>query len=179
MNTARKVDSIFVLVDRFSKMAHFIPCSNALEASKVEQLFFQEVVRLHGLPKTIVSDRDTKFMSYFWKTLWLAIRTKLQFSSAYHPKNDGQTEVVNRSLGKLLRCLVRDHITSWHLVVPMAEFAYNNSVNRSTRMSPFQVVTGLRPRLPVDLVPLPIESRPSREAKDFICHTQHVHDEVR
>ena len=60
----------------------------------------------------------------------------------------------------------------------MAEFAYNNSVNRSTRMSPFQVVTGLRPRLPVDLVPLPIESRPSGEAEDFIRHMQHVHDEV-
>ena len=139
--TQRKVDSIFVVVDRFSKMAHFIPCTSTSDAYKVAKLFFKEVVRLHGLPKTIVSDRDTKFVSYFWKTLWMLSNTKLKFSTAYHPQTDGQIEMVNRSLGQLLCCLVRDHITTWDQALPMDEFAYNNTVNRSTGISPFEAVT--------------------------------------
>lgn len=109
----------------------------------------------------------------------MATKTKLQFSTPYHPQTNGQMEVVNRSLGKLLPCLVCDHIATWDLVLLVAEFAYTNSVNRSTRMSPFEVVTGIRPHLPVDLAPLPIEMRLSTDAGDFICHMQQVHDEVR
>eukprot|EP00268_Persea_americana_P027145 TRINITY_DN26622_c0_g1_i3.p1 TRINITY_DN26622_c0_g1~~TRINITY_DN26622_c0_g1_i3.p1 ORF type:complete len:159 (+),score=14.35 TRINITY_DN26622_c0_g1_i3:59-478(+) len=134
-------------------MAHFIPCTNTANAYKIAQLF-KEVVHLHGLSKTIVSDRDTKFVSYFWKTLWGMSKTKLKFSTAHHPQTDGQTEVVNCSLGNLLRCLVRDHLTTWDQVPPMAEFAYNNSINRSTGISPFEAVNGTIPRPPVDLVPL-------------------------
>ena len=93
-------------------------------------IYFDEVVRLHGLPKIIVSDRDVKFTSYFWKTLWHKMRTKLQFSTAFHPQTDGQTEIVNRSLGNLLRCLVGENLRAWDLVLPTAEFAYNSSVNR-------------------------------------------------
>ena len=104
--TLRKHDSICVVVDRFSKMAHFLPCSQTYDASKVATLFFDEIVRLHGLPKTIISERDVRFTSYFWKTLWHKLGTTLRFSTAYHPQTDGQTEVVNRSLGNLLRCLV-------------------------------------------------------------------------
>ena len=78
--TARRVDSISVVVDRFSKMAHFIPCANTADERKVATLFFKEIVRLRGLPKNIVSDRDTKFMSFFWKTLWHMMKTKLQYS---------------------------------------------------------------------------------------------------
>jgi len=87
--TVRHHDSIFVVVDRFSKMAHFLPCAKTYDAFKVASLFFFEVVRLHGLPKTIVFNRDVKFVSYFWKTLWAKMGTKLQFSSAFHPQTDG------------------------------------------------------------------------------------------
>ena len=104
--------------------------------------------------------------------------TKLKFSSAYHPQTDGQTEVINRSLGDLLRCLVRDNVQSWDLVLPVAEFAYNNSVNRSTGHSPFEIVTGLKPRQPVDLAPLPIESRISQEAQEFARHIHNLHEEI-
>ena len=82
----RKHDSILVVVDHFSKMAHFIPYSKTFDASRVAKLVFNEFVRLHGLPKIIVSDWDVKFTSYFWKTLWHQVGTKLQYSSAFQPK---------------------------------------------------------------------------------------------
>lgn len=177
--TLRKHDSILVIVDRFSKMAHFIPCSKSSYASRVARVFFYEVVRLHGLPSTIVSDRDVKFTSYFWKTLWMIMGTKLRFSSAYHPQTDGQTEVVNRSLGNLLRCLVGEHIKAWDTMLLTAEFAYNSSVNRSIGMSPFEAVLGYKPRMPVDLIPITSLHRPSASAESFAQHMHALHDEIK
>ena len=84
-HTFRKNDSILVVVDRFSKMAHFLPCSKTSNASKIAKLYFDEIVKLYGLPKTIVFNRDVRFMSYFWKTLWHLVGTKLKFSTAFHP----------------------------------------------------------------------------------------------
>ena len=116
-------DGIFVVTDRFSKMAHFIPCKTTNDASYIAGLFFKEIVRIHGLPLSIVSDRDSKFVGHFWRTLWKKLGTNLSFSSAYHPQTNGQTEVVNRSLGNLLRCLTREHGGSWDAIIPQAEFA--------------------------------------------------------
>jgi hypothetical protein len=139
-------DSIFVVVDRFSKMVHFILYHKTNNATHIANLFFKEIVRLHGLPRSIVSDRDTKFIGHFWRTLCKNMGTNLMFSPAYHPQIDGQTEVVNRSLGDLLRSLVTEHHSSWDNVLPQEKFAYNDSVNRRIGKSPFEIIYGKQPR---------------------------------
>ncbi|KAL4297942.1 hypothetical protein GQ457_12G014730 [Hibiscus cannabinus] len=141
--TKKGQDSIFVVVDMFSKMAHFIPCHKTDHAMHVADLFFREVVRLHGIPRTVVSDRDVKFLSHFWKVLWGKIGTKLLYSTTCHPQTDGQTEVINKTLGALLRSVV--------------EFAYNRSIHSSTGYSPYELVYGFNPLTALDLVPLPLK----------------------
>ena len=166
-HTFRKHNTILVVVDCFSKMAHFLPCSKTFDASKITKLCFDEIIKLYGLPKTIVSDRDVRFMSYFWMTLWHLVGTRLKFSTAFHPQIDAQTEVVNRSLGNLLRCLMGEANRNWDSILPTAQLAYNSFVNRSIDASPFEVVHGYTPRKPLDLLPMSPHVRISKSAEAF------------
>ena len=117
--------------------------------------FFREIVRLQGIPKTTVSDRDVKFLSHFWRSLWKKFDTNLLFSTTSHPQTDGQTEVTNRTLGSLIRCLSRDKPRQWDLTLPQAEFTFNHMENRSTRKSLFEVVYTRLPWVTFDLAHLP------------------------
>ncbi|KAL0641682.1 hypothetical protein Bca4012_102537 [Brassica carinata] len=177
--TRKGRDSIFVVVDRFSKMAHFLPCHKTDDASLVADLFFREVVRLHGMPRTIVSDRDTKFLSYFWKTLWGKLGTKLLFSTTCHPQTDGQTESVNRTLSTLLRVIIKSNIRTWEDCLPHVEFAYNRAVHSATKLSPFQVVYGFNPLSPLDLFALPLKEQTNLDGQQKAEFVLSLHEQVR
>jgi hypothetical protein len=115
------------------------------DAIEIANLFFK-VVRLHGSRTRIISNRDTKFVGNFWRTLWKKLGTNLNFSSTYHPQTDGKIEVVNRSLGNILRCLVVEHPKQWDQVLAQKKFVYNDSPNRSTWLSAFQILHGMHLR---------------------------------
>jgi hypothetical protein len=136
---------ILTVVDRFSKYAHFIPLSHPYSASSVAKVFFDNVVRLHGIPCSIVSDRDPVFTSNFWTDLFQLAGVKLMLSSAFHPQTDGQSEVANRTIAMYLRCLATDRPRSWLQWLPWAEFCYNSSFQSALRTTPFQVVYGRPP----------------------------------
>uniref|UniRef100_A0A2N9I928 Reverse transcriptase n=1 Tax=Fagus sylvatica TaxID=28930 RepID=A0A2N9I928_FAGSY len=163
----------------FSKMAHFIPCHKTDDASHVADLFFREIVRLHGMPRTIVSDRDAKFLSYFWKTLWCKLGTKLLFSTTCHPQTDGQTEVVNRTLSTLLRAIIRKNIKTWEECLPHVEFAYNRAVHSATKFSTFEIVYGFNPLTPLDLSPLPLTEHVNLDGKKKADFVKQIHEKAR
>jgi len=138
-------DTILVVVDRLTEYAHFIPLGHPFTATEVAAVFLQEIVRLHGFPSSIVSDRDPLFLSNFWKALFKAIGTQLKFSSAYHPQTDGQTKVVNRCLEVYLRCLTRTKPKKWAFCLPWVELWFNTNYNASSNMSPFKALYGHDP----------------------------------
>ena len=118
-------------------------------------------MRLHGVPRSIVSDRDVRFLSYFWNVLWAKLGTKLLFSTTCHPQKDGQTEVVNRTLSQLLHTVINKNLKTWEDCLPFIDFAYNRAMHTTTFFSPFEVVYGFNPITPLDLMPLPINERDS------------------
>jgi hypothetical protein len=136
---------ILTVVDRFSKMAHFIPLSHPYSATSVAKAFFDGIVRLHGLLCSIVSDRDPIFTSRFWAELFQLTGVKLLLSSAFHPQTDGQSEVTNRIIALYLRCLTGDRPRSWLHWLPWAEFCYNTSFQSALKTTPFNVVYGWDP----------------------------------
>ena len=150
--TPRGYDAITVFVDKFTKHAHFVPSTTTDTATDVARQFFDNVFRHHGMPTTIVSDRDTKFTSQFWQELHRLMDVKLAMSTAYHPQTDGQTEVMNNTLGIMLRAFIDEKQTNWDTLLSAAEFAYNNSVHHSTGYTPFLLNTGQHPRVPANLL---------------------------
>uniref|UniRef100_A0A803SL45 Gypsy retrotransposon integrase-like protein 1 n=2 Tax=Anolis carolinensis TaxID=28377 RepID=A0A803SL45_ANOCA len=137
---------IWVVVDLFSKLAHFIPCSTIPAAPTLALLFTKHIYRLHGAPEVIISDRAPQFVSRFWKHFHECLGTKLNVSSAFHPQTDGQSERVNGLLEQYLRCFCLDQPTAWVKWLPVAEFAYNNAVHTSSQHTPFELTYGFHPR---------------------------------
>jgi uncharacterized membrane protein len=138
--------SIWVIVDRFSKMAHFIALKEPARAKELARIFVKEQWRLHGLPEDIVSDRDSRFNSNVWKSLCEMLEVRQRMSTAFHPQTDGQTERVNQTLEAFVRTFCGHDMKDWEELLPIAEYAYNNSVSASTKFSPFFVNYGYNPR---------------------------------
>ncbi|XP_052622433.1 uncharacterized protein LOC128127784, partial [Lactuca sativa] len=147
--TARGVDAIWVIVDRLTKSAHFLAISESSSAEKLAEIYVKEVVSRHGVPISIVSDRDVRFTSRFWKKFHEELGTKLHFSTAYHPQTDGQSERTIQTLEDMLRACVLDFGGSWDAYLPLAEFSYNNSHHSSIGMPPFELLYGRRCRTPI------------------------------
>jgi hypothetical protein len=138
---------IVVVVDRLTKYAHFIPAKHPYTTSNIAKLFMDNLVKLHGLPNTIVSDRDTIFVSTFWKHLFKLYKVKLLLSTAYHPQTDGQTKRVNQCLEIYLRCAVQDAPTTWKSWLSLAKLWYNSSYHSSIGCSPFKALYGVEAQI--------------------------------
>lgn len=145
--SSNKYTTIMVVVDRLSKSTHLIPLSHPYTALTVAKRFVDCIVRLHGIPRSILSDRNPAFQSDVWQELWRLSGTTLRMSSAYHPQTDGQTEVVNRCIEQFLRSLVQNRPKQWSDYLPWAEYWYNTTYHSSTGMTPFEAHYGRQPPL--------------------------------
>lgn len=165
--TPRGFDAIVTFTDRFSKMVHFVPTQTTVTAPTLAKLAFDHVFRYHGLPKTIVSDRDPRFISLFWQALFKITGTKLAMSTAYHPQTDGQSERTNRTLEDMLRAFTSDNHSDWDTHLAAAEFAINNAVQESTGYSPFFLNYGRHPFTPQAFIK-PNDPSPNQASQDFV-----------
>jgi hypothetical protein len=147
--SAKQNDAIMVVVEKLSKSAHFVPVKSTCKAIYISNIFMKEIFRLHGMPREIISDRDTKFTSSFGKSLMASLETKLLFSTAYHPQTDGHTKRVNQILEDMLRMHVMHQPKKWEDYLPLVEFAYNNDYQESLKMSPFEALYGRQCKIPI------------------------------
>jgi transposase InsO family protein len=148
--TTNGFDSIWVIIDRLTKIAHFLPVKTYYTVITYAKIYIARILSLHGIPKTIVSDRGPQFVSKFWEELHKSLGTKLLHSSAYHPQTSGQTKRVNQILEDMLRACVLEFPQKWYECLPLAEFSYNNSYQESIKMAPFEALYGRRCRTPLN-----------------------------
>jgi hypothetical protein len=135
-------DSIWVIVDCLTKVAHFIPVNTTYSGAKLAELYMSRIVCLHGVRKKIVSDRGFQFTSKFWEKLLESLDTKLNFRSAYHPQTDGQTERTNQILEDMLIACALKYEKCWDKSLPYAKFSHNNSFQASIKMAPYEALYG-------------------------------------
>ncbi|GJS04837.1 putative reverse transcriptase domain-containing protein [Tanacetum coccineum] len=139
-------DTIWVIVDRLTKSAHFLPMREDYKMDRLARLYLNEIVARHGVPISIISDRDSRFTSRFWQTMQEALGTRLDMSTAYHPQTDGQSERTIQTLEDMLRACVLDFGGSWDVHLPLVEFSYNNSYHSSVRCTSFEALYGRKCR---------------------------------
>jgi hypothetical protein len=142
--TAKGYDSIWVIIDRLTKIAHFLLVKVKYPVIAYVELYIARILSLHGVPKTIVPDRGPQFVSKLWEELHKSLGTKLLHSSSYHPQTSGQTKRVNQILEDMLRACVLEFPQKWDDCLPLAEFSYNNSYQESIKMAPFEALYGRR-----------------------------------
>ncbi|MCO5588633.1 hypothetical protein L7F22_042590 [Adiantum nelumboides] len=135
-------DGIWTIICRFSKQAHFVPVRKKIKSDHMVKLFMHNIFKYHGMPQSIVSDRNPRMTSLFWKALFENMGTTLKFSSSFHPQTDGQSEEANSTILDLLKCYVSEHKATWEHYLPLVEYAYNNTVHTSTGKAPFEIVEG-------------------------------------
>ena len=174
-------DAILVVVDRLTKMKHFIPCKGTCNAEEVARLYTRYIWKLHGLPRTIVSDRGPQFIAFFWKHLTRRLQITNLLSTAYHPETDGQTERINAVLERYLRAYVSYLQDDWADWLPLAEFATNSVQSETTHVSPFFANYGFHPRMGFEPVPpasLPATLDAERFARRMQMITEFVRTEI-
>ncbi|KAD3066721.1 hypothetical protein E3N88_34601 [Mikania micrantha] len=142
-------DTIWVIVDRLTKSTHFLAIKENDKMEKLARIYVKEVVSRHGVPISIISDRDARFTSNFWKSLQKSLGTRLDMSTAYHPQTDGQSERTIQTLEDMLRACVVDFGSSWETHLPLVEFSYNNSYHTSIKAAPFEALYGRKCRSPI------------------------------
>jgi hypothetical protein len=167
-------DTILVIVCRLTKMGLFIPTYRDIDAEDVAMLFLQHVFSKHGTPSDIVSDRGKHFISRFWRSLCNLLDIKANLSTAYHPETDGQTERLNQILEQYLRIYINYQQDDWASLLPLAEFAYNNSTHSATQVTPFFANKGFHPKLEVSL-----EAVPSENAHQMAADLKELHEYLR
>ena len=172
-------DAILVVVDRLTKMRHFIPCHGTCNSEDTANLFVQHVWKLHGLPSSIVSDRGTQFVSTFWKHLTTRLRIKGALSTAHHPETDGQTERANAGLEQYLRAYVAYLQDDWYDWLPLAEFAINDQKSESTGLSPFFLTYGFHPRLGFEPIDISKPAPAQRDSERFVQKMESLLDYAR
>jgi len=168
-------DAVVTFVDRLTKQVHFAATTKSVTAVELAGIFRRVVFRQHGMPRAIITDRDDRFMSNFWRAFFQAVGTELKFSTAYHPQTDGQSERANRTLEQCLRMYVGPRQDDWDELLDVVEFAINDSNNPSTGYSPFYLMYGMNPCVAVDLacgVMVPAAQRFSSEMADAIEHAK-------
>jgi len=147
--TQRHHDAIWVIVDRLSKSAHFLAIKTIFNAEQLAELYIREIIRLHGIPRPIVLDRDTKFASRFWQGFQTAMGTEVHLSITFHPQTDGQSKRTIQTLEDMLRSCALEYTEICDRNLPLVEFAYNNSYHSSIDVAPYEALYGRRCRCPV------------------------------
>ena len=147
--TQQKHGSVWVIVDNLTKLTQFIPVKMDYSMDRLAELYVEEIIRLHGVPSYIVSDRDPRFTSRFWNELQSTLGTKLKFNTAFHPQTDGQSKRLIQVLEDMLRGCVMEFLGSWDRYIPLMEFAYNNSFQSSIGMAPYEALYDRKCRTPV------------------------------
>jgi hypothetical protein len=169
-------NALWVIVDRLTKMSHFVACKDMMGLQDLAEGFILHIVRAHGLPNSIISDRGSLFTSKFWKQIMMAMGTTRNLSTAFHPETDGQTECTNAILEQYLRASCNYQQNNWKQLLPIAEFCYNNTKSESTGVTPFYANFGYHPQFQPDLK---ATDSPTPDVSNYVSSLNTIQQELR